>query len=101
MGTLFEFRCNKCDYTAEVSGGKDCGMVAVVRTMVCRNCRELVDVTIGRRGREGLTGDADYDRGIGICPRCNGAEVTSWGRSRPCPRCDGKMRKGESTVLWD
>ena len=47
MGTTFLFKCNECGYKAELSGGKDSGFVALVQTMTCHNCNELVDVLIG------------------------------------------------------
>ena len=102
MGSWFRFTCSKCGYGAEVSGGKDCGMLAVVQTMICQDCAELVDVLIGQCGNEGMTGDADYDEGIGICPECNGPNVVVWlNRVRPCPKCDGRMTKGQCIALWD
>lgn len=47
MGETFEFKCPYCGYRAEVSGGEDCDMIAVTETMICENCRELVDVEVG------------------------------------------------------
>jgi hypothetical protein len=44
-------------------------MVAVVQTMVCDSCSELVDVLIGRSGEEGPTGDPDYDKKLGVCQK--------------------------------
>ena len=102
MGSRYLFSCSKCGYLSEVSGGKDCGMMAVVRTMICQDCADLVDVLIGRFGKEGLTGDAEYDKDIGLCPECDGANIVAWHeRDRPCPKCDGRMIKGQATVLWD
>ena len=101
MGIWFEFTCEKCGYCVEVSGGKDFGMVAVVETMICRSCRELVDVIIGRYGKEGPTGDKDYDKNLGICPKCGGKELTVWKEQRPCPKCGGRMIKCRPTALWD
>ena len=88
-------------YRAEVSGGKDYGMVAVVQTMVCNSCSELVDVLIGRAGTEGPTGDPDYDKDLGVCPQCRGKDLVVWDKSMPCPKCEGRMTKGQSTSLWD
>ena len=53
MGQNYLFECNACGYNAHVSGAKDCGFVAVVQTMTCHNCNELVDVIIGAEGKEG------------------------------------------------
>jgi len=76
-------------------------MVAVVRTMVCADCEELVDVLIGRHGKEGATGDPEYDRVLWICPECHGRKVVAWGASKTCPKCNEPMTKGQMTVLWD
>ena len=101
MGSRFEFTCDKCGYRVQVVGGKDCGMVAVVETMVCRSCRELVDVLVGRYGKEGPTGDPDYDAELGLCPKCRGREVSAWGEPRRCPKCGGRMIRGRLVALWD
>lgn len=101
MGSWIEFKCENCSYRAEVSGGKDYGMVAVVQTMICRTCSELVDVLIGQCGREGPSGDPDYDKNLGICPQCRGEDVAIWRESRPCPKCHGRMIEGQPTAHWD
>lgn len=101
MGAHFEFKCGHCGYSVEVSGGRAVGMFAVVRTSICFDCHELVDVLIGHSGQDGPTGIPELDRDLGRCPRCNGTNVTPWGKSHPCPRCGARMRKGGMTVLWD
>lgn len=101
MGSGFQFKCAKCGYEAMVSGGLDCGMVAVVRTMLCDDCRELVDVLTGAYGQEGKTGDPKLDTDLGRCPECNGTNVSEWPKKRPCPKCDGKMRKLGLEMMWD
>ncbi len=68
MGTAYNFTCTKCGYSAKASGGRAVGMVAVVRTMTCNDCKEVVDVLIGRYGENGPTGDPDYDADLNICP---------------------------------
>ena len=101
MGTSYTFVCSDCGYDAQASGGRDVGMVAVVRTMVCRTCEEVVDVLIGQCGLDGPTGDPEYDKDLGVCPECGGKDMVVWGRARPCPKCAGKMKRGEGTILWD
>ena len=100
MGIQIEFTCQSCGYNAEVSGGKDYGMVAVVQTMVCGSCSELLDVLIGRGGEEGPTGDSDYDKDLGVCPQCRGKDLVVWEESMGCPKCEGRMNEGQRT-LWD
>ena len=101
MGSLAQFTCGSCGYQVVVSGGKDYGMVAVVETMICRGCRELVDVLIGARGTEGPTGDPDYDKDLGCCPECRSKDVVPWDKSRRCPKCNGQVTEGQHTLIWD
>jgi len=101
LGSCYQFECKKCGYQAEVAGGKDCGMVAVVKTMICSQCHELIDVLIGHHGKEGRSGDPEYDKDLGHCPLCQGIDIVSWGRARPCPKCSNKMKKGPGVLLWD
>ena len=61
MGTKFLFICDACGYKAELSGGKDCGFVAVVQTMTCHDCNDLEDVLIGAYGKEGKTEDIEMN----------------------------------------
>lgn len=103
MGTTYDFTCQACNYTAHVSGGRDVGMIAVVHTMSCRDCRELVNVLTGRQGKDGPTGDPGYDKGLGRCPRCKGREVVAWTAPGPCPRCGEVMGRSDYGVvtMWD
>ena len=98
MGEWFEFKCPKCGYRAEVSGGKDCGMVAVTETMICESCRELVDVQIGFAIP---SPDNKWDKEMGRCPECRSDDLTPWRKSRPCPKCSTKMLKGRKVADWD
>ena len=103
MGARYSFRCEACGHSAEVSGGKDAGMIAEVETMTCADCQELVDV---------LTATAPMDSAFGRerpllkerrlrCPECHGRRVTPWPESRPCPKCGGRMEPGDLVMLWD
>ena len=101
MGEEYSFKCDKCGYEAFVSGGMDFGFVAVTQTMVCYDCHKLVDVLIGSCGVVGKTGDPEIDPVIGLCPDCNGKNVSVWEESGPCLKCGGTMIKGELVLLWD
>ena len=103
MGTKFEFRCPECGYSATVSGGLDTGMMAVVRTMACSDCNEIVDVLVGKYGQEGPTGDPGYDRNLNVCPNCQRRNVRPWSTGRSCPRCETRMILAHDAprVLWD
>ena len=103
MGTSCDFACKACGYTAHVCGGHDVGFVAVIHTMTCRDCRELIDVLTGRQGVVGPTGDPDYDEDLGRCPRCMGRNVTEWTAPGPCPRCGESVNQAEGgeIIMWD
>ena len=103
MGTKYDFTCQACSYTDHVSGGRDVGMIAVVRTMICGDCRELVDVLIGHQGKDGPTGDPAYDEDLGRCPQCGGRNTAEWTAPGPCPRCGEMMDRSEvgSISMWD
>ena len=103
MGKIFEYKCGQCEYTASVSGGRGVGMTAVVQTMICLDCKELVDVLIGRFGIDGPTGDPDFDNDLNLCPECRGSQVRPWSKKRPCPRCGERMSKPDNGLitLWD
>jgi uncharacterized paraquat-inducible protein A len=103
MGTRYGFRCPECGYFATVSGGLDFGMVAVVRTMVCDDCKEVVDVLVGKYGEEGPTGDLRYDKDLKVCPNCHRRRVRPWSANRNCPRCAASMKLAHDSpkVLWD
>ena len=44
VGRTYQFECPYCQYRAKVSGGADSGVHCEVQTVVCRDCRELIDV---------------------------------------------------------
>jgi Zn finger protein HypA/HybF involved in hydrogenase expression len=103
LGTRHTFRCARCEYEAEASGGKDYGMAAILfDTMVCTRCRELVDVVIGT-ACEDMELPEDVKRQLGRCPECHRKRsLEPWPKSRPCPQCGGRMRKVPGAwVLWD
>ena len=116
MGALYCFDCLSCGYTATISGGKDCGMFSVVRTMLCNDCKELVNVFIGVHGKEykDLTSleknlrskgiFKDYSNSFRKCPKCHKDNFLEyWNlKKRPCPNCGSNMhRKKETKLLWD
>ena len=101
MGSAYEFRCEKCGYTVVSSAGKDCGFVAVVQPMICRSCKIVVSVLIGRCFEEGPTGIELYDNKMGICPECGGKDLVAWGEEKSCPKCGARMTMGDLCYLWD
>ncbi len=100
MGRLFEFGCEHCGYQAEVSGGEDAGYLIVTRTMICLDCKEVVDVVVGESHPGSLGSDIDI---VGRCLRCRGRQVVPWPQSRPCPKCGRRMNKLDTgrVCFWD
>jgi hypothetical protein len=102
MGTMSLFECPTCLYSARVCGGRDVGFSAVLRTMICEDCRAVQDVLIGFCGQDGPTGDADWDKNLDICPVCRGRNLRAWPATHDCPRCGAKMVESENDfTLWD
>jgi predicted RNA-binding Zn-ribbon protein involved in translation (DUF1610 family) len=102
MGSKFNFACPSCGYSTMVSGQRDVGMVAVVQTMVCEDCQELVDVLIGCYGQDGPMGDPDFDKDLDLCPECEGQKVTPWASQHSCPKCGvGMIREDSPVLMWD
>jgi len=95
MGAHYTYSCDRCGYAVEVSGKPDFGYTIETATVICLDCRALVDAVTGSRAKEA-------DPAIGICPVCRGSRIAEWDAARrPCPRCEGHMIKGELAALWD
>ena len=100
MGTSFEFTC-ECGYNCQASGGEDMGFIARVRTMVCQECTEVVDVLIGTSPKGMPYPDEDFKKSIGRCSHCGGTHLTPWPETFPCPKCQKNMKQGLSVIMWD
>ena len=46
MGQSFEWCCEKCDYSALVSGGADRGFYSFTDTYICSNCEKIMDLVL-------------------------------------------------------
>jgi len=112
MGTKYTFNCNRCGYSARVSGGHDFGMKAVTDTFTCRSCKNVVDVSVGEYGNtytreEVLLKKKEPGARLNFftCPKCGSdKELTEWDKTRkPCPRCYGRMENDVSGLImeWD
>lgn len=112
MGQKFSYKCDKCGYSVITSAGHDVGMLAVTDTYICNLCKKIVDVTVGVYGETFLNEEISlkklnkkYDIEFYTCPECGSkTDLIEWDiRKKPCPKCDGKMRKDkeESEILWD
>jgi len=96
MGCCFDYKCSNpsCGYEATVSGGKDMGFCGEVETMVCLDCKELMDV---------LTAAAQDLKPVEKkCNECEGKNLKVFhpGKTR-CPKCGARLKKSEDFNLWD
>ena len=100
MGAKCLYHCNKCNYSAHISGGHDVGMSVKTNTFLCRRCEEVVDIVI-----EYLDSETVHKSGVNNCPKCNSDKnIEEWNnKKRPCPKCNGTMIIPTDTIrtLWD
>ena len=126
MGRTYHFECPYCHYRAKVSGGVDSGLHCEVQTVVCRDCRELLDIFTKVRRREGVVekvkfpgffrpeippvilrdGTANrrlvWQKFPPTCPVAAKHFVEAWKDPGRCPRCGNFMeRGGMPTKIWD
>ena len=126
VGKAYHFECPQCHYRAKVSGGVDSGIHCEVQTLVCRDCRELMDVFTKVQRREGATEKIKFpgffrpeippvilrdgspaNRLVWqkfplACPVAPKHQVEAWQDLGRCPRCGNFMEKnGFPTKIWD
>jgi len=100
MGFCFEYKCTNpaCGYASTVSGGKDFGFCGEVETMVCLDCKELVDVLVAEPAAT-PPGLKPVERKCAECGNKNLKKFHS-GKTR-CPKCGSRLKKSEDFNLWD
>jgi len=101
MGTTYLFVCDQCKYHSKVSGGEDCGFLVKTKTMVCNDCKTLVDVSTEFHAHVKKKERFTHDIPIGNCPKCQGSNVSEWCNPGPCPKCAGMMVRKEAVANWD
>lgn len=126
VGKTYHFECPLCHYHAKVSGGADSGVHCEVQTVVCRDCRSLLDVFVKVRRRVvagesikfpgffrpeippvilrlGSTGAQLIWQNFTLaCPVGRNHTVEPWNDPGRCPRCGNFMEKnGLPFRLWD
>ena len=112
MGTSYNYKCDKCNYSVQTSGGFDFGMLAVTDTYICTQCKEIVDVSVGVYG-EKLSLEESQKKQIELqlqmdfykCPKCGSYKhLILWDtKKKPCPKCKGRLKKDDFgvEVMWD
>lgn len=126
MGKTYHFECPYCHYRARISGGADSGVHCEVQTVVCRDCRELMDVYVRVRRRAdtgaavkfpgffrpeippvvlrdgSAAGRLVWQKFSLACPAGSKHFVETWKDPGRCPRCGSFMEKnGFPTRIWE
>jgi hypothetical protein len=98
LGEHFQFRCDACGYEAVVSGGPDVGFAVATRTIACAKCKQLFDAVTSED-----PGNPKARRVPLRCPRSRTVRhpVKAWKAGDSCPRCGGRMPKGQLLAMWD
>lgn len=101
MGCCFDYQCSHpdCGYEATVSGGKDHGFCGEVQTMVCLDCKDLLDVLTAEPSANAPSGLAPVERKCGECGGKN-LKLFHSGKTR-CPKCGARLKKSDNFDLWD
>jgi predicted RNA-binding Zn-ribbon protein involved in translation (DUF1610 family) len=127
MGRTYHFECPQCQYRAKVSGGADSGIHCEVQTVLCQDCRELLDVytrlrrddlSVGRPPKfpgfsrpevpPVILADGTGKRRLVwekfklSCPVNPKHQVELWNEPGRCPRCGNYMEKnGIPFKVWE
>lgn len=104
MGCSYEFRCDDCGLTAEVSGGPDSGFYVETRTFWCSACEHLQDVAVKKDQTDSPYPplSPEFKAVIPRCHECKSDNLADWQSGQPCPRCRGSMtRSGDMVEFWD
>lgn len=56
MGNLYDFKCERCEFTTRCSHGRDRGFVALVQPLYCTECKVLKNIHIGNYVRDANAG---------------------------------------------
>lgn len=114
MGRTYNLECSKCGYRATVSGRADRGLNLTVQTIVCRDCKKLLDAVTGfkvpvesglklgnlglRQGRFPLSGRTPpvFDEAVNRLPY-QGVTLFRWLKFKPqCP-----VSRFHGVELWN
>ncbi len=93
MGNRYSFKCQKCNYTADVCGDSSAGMLVVLKTIHCLDCKKLYDVVV----LDTRTMEEKAPR----CPKSKKHRFQTWKYPDVCPQCGNEMENEGMTMLWD
>lgn len=98
MGTWFKFRCPGCGYEVRSSGGPDVLMSCSTAAIVCKVCKEVMDVAV-RTFELGNSPPNESPEAKPTCEADPAHKVVRWGRRHPCPKCGKGMDMDERSMI--
>ena len=96
MGCRYAFQCPACGYKAEVSGSGDAGFCVETKTIVCHDCRELLDIATVYHGQDAHRKPPSFR-----CPKGKKHRIEEWEAGGKCPRCGQVTENKGEACLWD
>ena len=90
------YRCESCDYEAEVYEGRGF-MGQRIESMTCPDCKNIIPLVVG-----GVIGDAapSFNSLVGrLCLRCGSDKIRKWDM-HTCPKCGGQMSMTGEHEFW-
>lgn len=103
MGRYYDFKCEKCDFTARCSHGRDRGFVRVVQPLYCSKCKVLRNIHIGNYVRDSteFTGYRVEDLKP-VCGECNESQYLQLWDGMSCPKClSTPLLMKDAHISWD
>ena len=99
MGYRSSWKCKNCDYTIDISAGKDRGFIMFTQTFQCNTCKVLIDVEVSESEWETERWENHY------CEKCNHLLELWDTKKKFCPSCGvGRLKEasGEGFIIhWD
>jgi hypothetical protein len=107
MGSYQTYQCD-CGYVAEMlNGGLGFGESVAVHTIVCHDCKRLMDVLVSDDpGHVDPYGEHRAFYCFNKEVKCSRARtrrhrISLWTHPGPCPRCGKTMTEHDSGAVWD
>jgi hypothetical protein len=96
MGELKNWKCINCNYTTDISGGKDRGFESFTQTFQCTTCKILIDIAVDETEWCTEQWKPHY------CKKCNSL-LNVWDtNAQTCPCCGSKMKSSKFPIIfWD
>jgi len=103
MGNLYDFKCEKCDFTTRCSHGKDRGFVAIVQPLYCASCKVLKNIRIGTYVKdESQSGGQKIEHVLPVCKECHQTNTLKVWDGMTCPQCGNvPLLMRDTLICWD